>query len=214
VSAELVLEVERVVARGLRWELSIRLGAGTLAAALTSKEEVNEALVKLLVGLSPPAFGRLALFGRELSVLPARGLFDLRRRIGVVRAEGGLVSNLKVWENLVLPLQYHTDLRADAIERAGREVLDRVGYSGPLMALPAVLSDYQRRLIGLARAMLTDPDLVLFESPFEGLTQDEKELLRKTVLEFHGEKPGRASLFVMSSPEAVLDMGPSRVFLV
>lgn len=182
---------------------SFSIGVGAMIILLTPKDEVNASITKLLIGLEKPHSGKVFLFDTDITTLSARELHEARRRIGVVFGSGGLVSNLKVWENLTLPLYYHQQLSHDEIEERGLALLSRLGYTGKLMALPGHLTISQKKLIGFARAMLIAPDLMLYESPVSGLNQEEKNNFFKIAREFHREKPERASLFITSSQEVV-----------
>jgi phospholipid/cholesterol/gamma-HCH transport system ATP-binding protein len=195
-----ILKADHIAVVGKFEDISFAVAHGELLVLLTSKEEINTTLTRLLLGATKPDRGDLTLFGRDIASLSQRELLKIRQRIGVVFAGGGLVSNLKVWENLTLPLDYHSALSSAAIEERGLAILQRVGYKGKLMDLPGHLSLYQRRQIGLGRAMLTDPDLMIFESPSQGLNQDERQAFMEVARSFHNGKPGRASLFLTSNP--------------
>jgi len=186
------------------WEeiapFSCRVPAGGMAVILTPKDEYNSDLARLLLGLVLPPQGRIELFEREPGRLSERESRELRRRVGTVAAGGGLISNLKVWENLLLPAQYHRKLSRENLASAGRAALRRVGYQGPEMALPGLMNLFQRKQVGFARALLLDPDLMIYESLLFGLNQRERNLLLDIARSFHGEKAGRTSLFLTSDP--------------
>lgn len=82
-------------------------------------------------------------------------------------------------------------------------MLERLGYAGKLMELPGHLSISQKKIIGVARAMLINPDVILYESPVSGLNQEEKNNFFDNAKKFHREKTGRVSIFITSSREAV-----------
>lgn len=192
-------------------EVSFTVEQGSVTIVLTAKEEIDACLVRLLLGFARPAGGRLFLFGTDISTLTDRELTALRQRIGLVYASGGLISNLKVWENVTLPLAYSNRFSREQVEQMGLAVLDRIGYSGKLMALPGHITLFQKRLAGFARTMLTDPDLVIYESPLSGLNQEERSRFLSTAREFHLEKAGRTSLFLSSTPEIVPLLENARV---
>lgn len=195
-----MLRANHIAVAGRFDDLSFAAASGKMVILVTAKEEINATITRLLLGLAAPERGTITLFGRDLLSLTRRELLETRQRIGVVFPGGGLVSNLKVWENLTLPLYYHSALSTAAIEERGMAILQRLGYGGKLMELPGHLSLYQRRQVGFGRAMLTDPDLMIFESPFQGLNQDERQAFLEIARAFHGEKPGRVSLFLTSNP--------------
>lgn len=179
---------------------------GTLAALVTARQEVNGALVRLILGFDRPDRGKVAVLGREPAGLSGPELSELRAGIGVVHPSGGLVSNLKVWENLTLPLLYHSGLSDEEIAERGVAVLKAVGYKGGLMELPGPLPLFRRRLVGLARAMLMEPPLLLLNGVLAGLSGDEKNAFTGAVLDFHARSPGRTTLFITADYGTIRDI--------
>ena len=182
---------------------SFVISKGELVILLTPKYEVNSALTRLLVGIEMPRSGKIFLFNSDTASLSREELLHHRRRIGIASGTGGLISNLKVWENITLPLYFHYSLSHAEIEERGLAVLNRLGYSENLMALPAHLTFSQRKLVGMARAMLMTPDIMIYESPDSGLNQEEKNNFFKIALEFHREKLERASILITSNQEVI-----------
>jgi phospholipid/cholesterol/gamma-HCH transport system ATP-binding protein len=182
---------------------SFTINAGEMTLLLTPKDEVSSFLTRAIIGLEKPVSGSVFLLGTVTGALTVRELHEIRRRIGVAFGSGGLISNLRIWENLALPLSYHQNLNSDEIVARGSALLERLGFTGSLTALPGNLTTSQKKIVGVARAMLIDPDVMVYESPVSGLTQEEKANLYNIITEFHREKPGRASLLITSDQEAV-----------
>jgi phospholipid/cholesterol/gamma-HCH transport system ATP-binding protein len=199
---EVVRAVELDLGNGFD-DFSCRLGRGEVAAVIVPNEETALLLAQIIIGRIHPDRGNVELFGEQAALLPPKELMKVRQRCGVVYASGGLISNLKVLENLTLPLLYHTTLSRAEVEERGRAMLKRLGYAGGLMQLPGLLGTYQRKLLGLARAMLGDPELMIYESPSRGLTEEQRRFLFRTALEFHQEGRERASLFITSNPASL-----------
>jgi phospholipid/cholesterol/gamma-HCH transport system ATP-binding protein len=139
-------------------------------------------LLKVAVGLVRPDSGRVSLFGQEITQLREQDLFDLRARVGILFQEGGLFDSLTVAENVAYPLANQPALRhAAAVESTGngaaaRSVEDRVLESLRFVELdqtldkfPDELSGGMRRRVGIARAVVSEPALVLYDSPTAGL---------------------------------------------
>lgn len=179
-------------------ELSFSLVHGEIVVMLTSKDDVNAALVRLLLGVTLPLSGDVAVFGETIAALDELPLLQLRSRIGLVFAKGGLISNLKVWENLILPMQYHKQDNSGDLVAAGEAVLTRVGYHGGRMTLPGLLSHFERKQVLLARAMLMDPEVVIYDSLLLGLNLHERNHLVDIAVNFHRERAGRTSIFLSS----------------
>jgi len=119
----------------------------------------------------------------------------------MVWKNGGLISNLKVSENLFLPVHYHPGHRIEEAEERLADIFRRIGLPlSPdyLHRLPGPLSISEKSLIGMARAMLMEPELMIYDSVFEGLQPERAEKVRRLAEEFHRERPGRVSLYVSS----------------
>lgn len=178
-------------------------GQGAMTAVITSREDENSLFSRAVTGLAVPESGRIVVLGEDLARLSPGELHGLRRRIGIVHEDGGLISNLKVLENIALPLLYHSDRDARDIEGGAVALLERLGYQGNAFELPGLLPRYDRRLTGLARAMAMDPDLVVYDRLLDGLPEEERAFLARTAAAFHGEKDGRSSVFVTSNPASL-----------
>jgi len=189
---------DSVASPQLSGELSFTLEQGDIVVLLTSKEDVNATLVRLLLGVTLPQSGDVAVLGQTIAALDELPLMHLRSRIGLVFAKGGLISNLKVWENLFLPVQYHNLPLPGDPDAAGVAVLERVGYQGGRLTLPGLLTHFERKQVLLARAMLMNPEVVIYDSLFLGLNLRERNRLVETAVDFHRERAGRTSIFLTS----------------
>lgn len=193
-----ILRVEQLYQQEISAPISFTVLGGSMIILVSPKEEINWQLARFFVCLDKPRSGKIYLYNSDSSSLSDREQRDIRRNIGIVSPSGGLVSNLTAWENLTLPLYYHQSLSQGEISERGMAVLDRLGFTGKLMAATSTLTAVQKKMIGFARAMITSPDFMLYESPASRLDQKEMELFFNVAREFHHEKPGRASLFITS----------------
>lgn len=204
-----VLELSELSLPG--WvEATLSVPPGELAVVLTAKEEMSALLSRMIVGLQPSRGGSIALFGNDTTRYGPKEWQLVRQRIGLLQGLGGLVSNLKVWENLTLPLYYHRQPPREEVEALGIRLLERVGYTGRYMELPGHLTLYQKKQVGLCRALIMDPELVIYESPEQGLTYEEKELFFRLIREFHAERPGRVSLILSCQHESAAELAGAR----
>lgn len=179
---------------------SCDLSEGVFAAFVMSGQPASEAMVRLLLGLQSPQSGSVKVLDHDLAKLPQPELLSLRRLIGVVHSGGGLISNLKVLENVALPLAYEGRVPQGDIAGLAEAALERVGYSGSISELPGNLPLHIRRLIGFARVLLVRPQLVIYNDTFEGFPASERDRVMALAAEFHREEPGRTSLLVTSNP--------------
>ncbi len=195
-----MIRFERVTKGPVR-NLSFDLESGGTAKILFDSEDRKNLLFGLLAGLQRPEAGKVLFFGEDLFAHEEKERLALFRRIGVVPAHGGLISNLKAWENLLLPAWYHRGLTAEQAERPVAEIFDQLGpgeagLKQRMGELPGQLSLYERRVVALARAMLMEPDILIYDFTFAGLERDAAQRLMKLTGEFHGRKAGRVSLYL------------------
>ena len=128
-------------------------------------------MLKTALGLIRPDSGRVFLFGQDITGLPEEELFLIRERIGVLFQEGGLFDSLNVEENVSYPIVSRRGRASKNGDSAGRvrESLRFVELEHTLDKFPSELSGGMRRRVGIARAMVTEPALILYDSPTAGL---------------------------------------------
>ena len=126
-------------------------------------------LLRHLIGLERPTAGRVCLLGQDINKISREALHELRRTVGVAFQGGALFSSLSVLENIILPLEEHTDLDRQTMEIMARmklEVVDLAGFGG---FMPAELSGGMMKRAAVARAIVMDPKLLFFDEPSAGL---------------------------------------------
>lgn len=154
----------RPVLRGL--DLDIPTG-GTLVVMGPSGCG-KSVMLKHLVGLLRPDAGEVRFHGERIDQLDERRLVPIRRRIGFLFQQAALFDSLTVRENVAFPLRETGQAGRDLEERV-RATLDRVGLADTLDQMPAELSGGMRKRVGLARAIVLQPELVLYDEPTTGL---------------------------------------------
>jgi phospholipid/cholesterol/gamma-HCH transport system ATP-binding protein len=152
--------------------VSFEQNAGETRVLLGASGSGKTALLKTAIGLLRPDSGRVWLLGEEITGRSEHDLFRLRSRVGVLFQEGGLFDSLTVADNVAYPLenqQVGQMATPEEIERRVEEALRFVELEHTLDKFPAELSGGMRRRVGIARAAVTEPPLVLYDSPTAGL---------------------------------------------
>lgn len=171
-------------------------------------------LLRLMLGFDKPRRGRVSLFGKDIWMIEQPELYRLRQRTGVIFENAALISNLKVIENIILPLQYHTDLTDDSIMEKAVSLLNHVGYKGDIWALPGPLPFYTKKTIALARAMALDPEIMIYDRLLEGLDRLQSLQLLRFVEEFQRQGKGRLSIMIANDEQDLKDMTLDRVLRI
>lgn len=196
---------------GLCEGFTCELHAGSSALIVTSREAESILLTRLITGLSDSSRGSVLIGGQEVAKLAAKPLYQLRRQIGIVPSNGGLVSNLKVWENITLPLLYHTGRVTPEEEETARTFLTALGYSGDVMALPAHLSLPEKRIVALVRTWLTRPAIIVYSNCFDGASSLDTSTFSRMTAKFHATREDRISLYLASSADLAADLAVDRI---
>src|SRR5271154_2337252 len=155
---------ENVVLNGI----SFQLPHGETKALFGVAGSGKSTLLKLAMGLMPPDSGRIFVLGEEVTRMSEAELFELRRRVGIVFQESALFDSLRVYENVGFRLM-EEGTPAEEIERRVREVLRFVELERNYNMFPSELSGGMRRRVAIARAIITEPEVLLYDSPTGGL---------------------------------------------
>ncbi len=155
---------EKVVLDGISFQLS----HGETKAVFGVAGSGKSTLLKLAIGLLRPDSGRIFVLGEEITCMSEQELFELRRRVGIVFQESALFDSLKVYENVAFRLMEER-ISPEEVERRVREVLRFVELERTYDMRPSELSGGMRRRVAIARAIITEPEVLLYDSPTGGL---------------------------------------------
>jgi phospholipid/cholesterol/gamma-HCH transport system ATP-binding protein len=142
-------------------------------------------LIKHIIGLMFPDSGDVVVHGESVPSLTMPKLLALRRRIGVLFQDGALFGSMSVYDNIAFPLRQHTDMSEADIAKRVLERLSDVGLSDAVDDLPSQLSGGMRKRAGFARALVMEPDIVIFDEPDSGLDPVRTALLCELIQEMH-----------------------------
>jgi phospholipid/cholesterol/gamma-HCH transport system ATP-binding protein len=149
--------------------LTCRFPRGKISVILGGSGAGKSTLLRAIGGLVRPQRGVVTVAGVEVNRLPERDLFGVRQRIGMLFQHGALLDSMSVFDNVALPLREHSDLAPSDVASEVERRLAAVGLPGTSAMFPRELSGGMLRRAALARAIVTDPEIVLCDEPFSGL---------------------------------------------
>ncbi len=156
---------EKIVLDGI----SFRLPRGETKAIFGVAGSGKSTILKMALGLVKPDSGHIYTLGEEVTVMPEEHLFELRRKVGIVFQESALFDSLTVRDNVAYRLMEEAATSPKEIERRVREALRFVELENTVDLFPAELSGGMRRRVAIARAIITEPETILYDSPTGGL---------------------------------------------
>jgi len=148
--------------------VSFELRRGETKVVLGVAGSGKSTILKLCLGLLQPDHGRIYVLGHDITTMSEEELFDLRSKVGIVFQESALFDSLTVRDNVAFRLMEER-LPESEVEKRVRESLSFVELEEAIDKLPAELSGGMRRRVGIARAIITQPEVLLYDSPTGGL---------------------------------------------
>jgi phospholipid/cholesterol/gamma-HCH transport system ATP-binding protein len=149
--------------------ISFRLVRGETKAIFGVAGSGKSTTLKLAMGLLKPDAGRISVLGEDVTAMREEALFELRRRVGMVFQESALFDSLTVRDNVSYRLMEEGKVAEQEIDRRVREALSFVELEQTIDMFPGELSGGMRRRVAIARAIITEPELLLYDSPTGGL---------------------------------------------
>lgn len=149
--------------------MNMDIPAGSMVAIMGPSGVGKTTILKLISGQLTPDEGTVEVDGKDVNALNHNELRRLRRHIGVLLQNGALFTDLTVFENIATPVREHTDLPEPLLRRLVRSKLRAVGLAGTEELMPHELSGGMARRVALARAVVLDPAVMLYDEPMTGL---------------------------------------------
>jgi phospholipid/cholesterol/gamma-HCH transport system ATP-binding protein len=167
--------------------LNMGLPEGKISMILGPSGTGKSVCIKHMVGLLYPDEGDILVHGESVPNMQDDELFEMRKKFGVLFQDGALFGSMNVFDNTAFPLRQHTDKGEDEITEIVTQRLQEVGLGPAGDKMPNELSGGMRKRAGFARALVLDPDIVLFDEPDSGLDPVRTALLGELIQEIHAE---------------------------
>lgn len=166
-------------------DLNLQIARGKVTAIMGGSGAGKTTLLNLIGGRLVPASGAVEIESKVVADLTRRELFALRRRMGMLFQSSALLTDLTVFENVAFPLREHTRLTEAIIHHLVLIKLELVGLRGAQALYPAELSGGMARRVALARAIVFDPMMVMYDEPFTGLDPISMGVIVKLIRELN-----------------------------
>lgn len=193
-----LLDLRDLTISGIVSNLNLSLSQGQVALCRTNGEQETKQVLRTVIGESIPESGSVEIDSQPLYQLDRDQLFKIRKEVATVTAQAGLISNLKVWENITLPLLYHHgSIPEEAVEKA-LQLLEKLGYKGNIWALPGHLSYAERIMVAFVRAVLSSPRLIVYAECLDDLPRQHREVLLNQTIALQDQPDAPAALFIIT----------------
>jgi phospholipid/cholesterol/gamma-HCH transport system ATP-binding protein len=202
----------RIGGRTVLENLDLSVASGRVTAVMGPSGTGKTTLLRLLTGQIQPTEGRVIVDGQNLASLDRKGLYALRRNMGMLFQNGALLTDLSVYENVAFPLREHTDLPEAIIRRIVLMKLQSVGLRGAAELMAAELSGGMARRVALARAIVMDPQILIYDEPFAGLDPIALGMVLKLIRELN-QTLGITSIVVSHDVHVIEQLADEAVLL-
>jgi phospholipid/cholesterol/gamma-HCH transport system ATP-binding protein len=192
--------------------VSLAIPRGRIVGIMGASGSGKTTLLRLIGGQLLPQRGAIRIDGEAINTLDRSDLYRVRRKIGMQFQQGGLFTDLSVFDNVAFPLRE----KADLPERMVRDIvlmkLNAVGLRGAAQLMPSELSGGMARRVGLARAIAMDPRLVMYDEPFSGLDPISCNVIGNLIRSLN-DALGMTSIIVSYDAKEALDVIDHAYFL-
>ncbi len=171
-------------------DVTLTLPPGEISVLLGPSGTGKSVFLKSLVGLLKPEQGSIVINDVDIVSASEHKLYEIRKLFGVLFQDGALFGSMNLFDNIAFPLREHTKKSESEIKRIVLEKMDMVGLQGAEGKLPGEISGGMRKRAGLARALVLDPAIVMFDEPDSGLDPVRTALLCELIREVHEENGG------------------------
>jgi phospholipid/cholesterol/gamma-HCH transport system ATP-binding protein len=170
--------------------LNLGIPEGMISVILGPSGTGKSVLINHLIGLMFPDEGDILVHGRSVVDMRMSELLAMRRKVGILFQDGALFGSMNIYDNVAFPLRQHTDMSEARIREIVASRLEDVGLTGAELRMPSELSGGMRKRAGFARALVLEPEIVIFDEPDSGLDPVRTALLCALIQRMHSEHGG------------------------
>jgi len=191
---------------------SLTVYRGEVLVILGGSGSGKSVTLRHMLGLEAPDAGRVLVEEEDITDFPEEELYRVRKKFGMLFQSGALFDSMTVFENVAFPLREHTEMGEDEIARAVRERLELVNLPHTEHLMPVDLSGGMRKRVGLARSIVLDPKMILYDEPTTGLDPITAQKINELIIDLQS-KLSVTSVVVTHDIQSAFSVGDRIAFL-
>jgi phospholipid/cholesterol/gamma-HCH transport system ATP-binding protein len=194
-------------------DISLNIEKDTYTCIIGRSGAGKSTLLKIMAGILTPQNGTVKLFSRDINNLRTKENFDLRKKVGFVFQDAALISNISIKENLLLPLEYHrSELKREEMYRKIIKIMEKIELLDAVDLRPAQLSFGERKLVGIARALITEPQVLFLDDPLASIDATLSKKISLLIKEYNDLED--TTIVAVSSLKSLIYNNNDRIVLI
>jgi len=192
--------------------VDLKVYRGEVLVILGGSGTGKSVTLRHMLGLEAPDAGKVFVEDEDITELPEEELYRVRKKFGMLFQSGALFDSMTVFENIAFPLREHTEMSEEEITRAVREKLELVNLPNTAHLMPVDLSGGMRKRVGLARSIVLDPKMILYDEPTTGLDPITAAKINEMIIDLQA-KLNVTSVVVTHDIQSAFSVGDRIAFL-
>lgn len=192
--------------------VNLKVYRGEVLVILGGSGSGKSVTLRHMLGLEAPDEGRVIVEDEDVTDLPEEELYRVRKKFGMLFQSGALFDSMTVFENIAFPLREHTEMSEEEIARAVKERLELVSLPNTAHLMPTDLSGGMRKRVGLARSIVLDPKMILYDEPTTGLDPITSQKINELIIDLQS-KLNVTSVVVTHDIQSAFSVGDRIAFL-
>jgi phospholipid/cholesterol/gamma-HCH transport system ATP-binding protein len=191
---------------------SLKVYRGEVLVILGGSGTGKSVTIRQMLGLETADSGRVIVEDEDITEFPEEDLYRVRKKFGMLFQSGALFDSMTVFENVAFPLREHTEMQEEEIARAVREKLELVSLPNTESLMPVDLSGGMRKRVGLARSIVLNPQVILYDEPTTGLDPITSQKINELIVDLQS-KLNVTSIVVTHDIQSAFTVGDRIAFL-